>query len=195
MSEAEIRAIVRDELALLGDSGLPGAANAIPGLDPYYRTHPLKQPHTLPVDEATTDGESEFPIGAGETKQFRYVMNNKTPDGVYGVSINTPPGILANSAAIILQVINGTTRARALTNDGDFNHAVGRFNTGTIIVEGQIENGPTPGLVKIAYGAPESEDDLNIGSKYNANADLVTGDATITLPKAGRYIVTWLVQE
>lgn len=195
VSEQRVQDLIDQALSTLGDSLRAGGSNQLPGFDPDYQTHPLRQTHTMPTDAVSVDGESQFPIAAGQTKQFRFIMNNKTPDGVYGVAINTPPNIGANSSAFILQVINGTTRARALTNDGDFNRSVGRFNTGALVVEGVIENGPTPGLVKIAYGQAESEDDLNINDKHNADADLVTGDATITFTKAGRYIVTWLVQE
>lgn len=195
MSELEaLRELIREEIANFGPSLLPGGRNALPGLDPNYKTHPLYQAHSLTTDGAHTDGESEFAINAGETKQFKFVLNNAVTNGVYGVSIMTPPGIGAKSSAVIMQVINGKTRARALSSSNDFNGPVGRFNTGTLIIEGVIENGPQPGLVKVAYGAPETEADLEL-TAGNQSGAIVTGDATITLPKAGTYVVTWVVEE
>lgn len=196
MSELEaLRALIREEIANIGPSLLPGGPNALPGFDPNYATAPLRNAHDMPTDETTTDGESEFAIGPGESKHFRYAMNNKTPGGgVYGVKISTPAGIKEHSAAQIVQIINGTVRGRSLTYDGDFNRSVGRFQTGTLIIEGQIENGETPGMVRIAYGPAESEEDLNLTTN-NPRATLITGTNTITFPKAGRYVVTWLVEE
>lgn len=194
LTAEEAERLIDERFRQLAESLLPGGPNQLSALDPDYGTDSLHRKAVLPTNGTTTDHETEIACRPGQSVPFQFVMNNQVANGVYGVSILTPRGIGSRSSGIVFQVINGTTRARALTNDGDFNRPIGRFNTGTLVAFGVVECGRQGGLIKIAYGSPEAEADLGLTTN-NARAELITGDAIITLPKAGSYVVTYLVEE
>lgn len=188
----DVLALVDERLQNLGVQMQPGGDNPLPGYDPDYKTNSLRLPKDIPADESSNDGETQQPISAGETIHFDFVVHNQVDtDKAYGVIVKTPGAPTDGSF-----VITGPGKDRAnLTIHGtkdDFNTPIGRFFSGIIHVRGTIEGGTGAGVVSIAYGEPEDQDDLpgGTGGVTVEDAEIITGTDSLHVDTAGVYEVT-----
>lgn len=193
MNERQVREIIDEYLQEKGgDIYMPEGQLGIRGIDPGYDTRPMRLHHNMPSDGVTVDGESESPIDANETLPFEFTVNNDVDGGgCYGVIVKTPGTPRAGAYLIDGPGPNNTRRSVSCAVDG-FNTPRGRFFQGVIRVRGTIENGDRPGLIQIAYGEPQSQEDLGDFETgvVVSDPEVLTGTDELTLGVAGVYLIT-----
>lgn len=199
-SAQDIEAIAREVVSLLGESGLPGGANAIPAFDAGYGTQAKRTQETLVRDQSSvpyglspSDSAMQVQLATNETRSFQLIASNQADDTqgstkAYGLAISAPGTPKAFSAVAIGPAPGGAAAGGLCLRQiglSDINgNSMGRFGSGTVVVIGTVTNGDTPGLLKLAYGAPESTGQLGLLAGTE-----IDGTGSITFPLAGEYVL------
>ncbi len=140
----------------LGDSMLPGAANAIPGLDPGYETAPVRQGLSIAAD-GTIHPELQHPVNANEPLHFSFPLNltGMLATERTGIMVNAP-GTPHPSASFQL---DGVTLSPFDSNgnpSSPFNTLVGSLGPGMHTLSG-VYQGDQPGILGVSFGAPATD--------------------------------------
>ncbi len=140
----------------LGDSMLPGAANALPGLDPGYETAPVRQGLSIAAD-GSIHPELQHPVNANEPLHFTFPINltGMLATERTGIMVNAP-GTPHPSASFQLDGVTLSPFDSSGNPSSPFNTLVGSLGPGMHTLSG-VYQGDQPGILGVSFGAPATD--------------------------------------